>query len=80
MDNAIEAASSSKEKKIAFEILNVPVFDTSKPIVNIIIENSYSNKDIDISRISEKGFTSKSEASRFAWARSMESCKYFKKI
>lgn len=39
------------------------MFDTSKQIVNIIIENSYSNKDIDINRISEKGFTSKSETS-----------------
>lgn len=39
------------------------MFDTSKQIVNIIIENSYSNKDIDISRISEKGFTSKLETS-----------------
>lgn len=80
LDNAIEASSLSEEKKVIFEILPVPTFDNLKPAVNITIENSYSNKDIDLDRISEKGFTSKKESLRSTWIRFMEGSKYFKEI
>ena len=56
------------------------MFDTSTQIVDIIIENSYSNKDVDLNRISEKGFTSKERSSRFSWLRFVDSSKYFEKI
>lgn len=64
LDNAIEASSLSREKKIIFEILPVPTFDNSKPAVNITIENSYPNKDVDLNKICDKGVTSKSEDTR----------------
>lgn len=80
LDNAIEASSLSNEKKIIFEILPVPTFDNSSPVVNITIENSYSNKDVNLDKISEKGFTSKSKDTRFSWIRVMEGIKYLKEI
>lgn len=55
LDNAIEAAKDSKEK-----IINV-IFraeDTRHRKV-VIIENSYSNKDVDINEIFNKGTTEK---------------------
>lgn len=61
LDNAIEAASSSVAKKVIFEIIPITGFDPARQITHIIIENSYANKDVDIDRICEKGFTSKSE-------------------
>ncbi len=80
LDNAIEASSLSNEKKIIFEVLPVPTFDNSNSVVNITIENSYSNKDVNLDKISEKGFTSKSKDTRVSWIRFMESVKYFEKI
>ena len=80
LDNAIEAATSSKEKQINLEIVPVPCFDTSKQLANIIIENTYSNKDVDLDRICEKGFTSKLHSSRLTWFGFMECCKNIEKI
>lgn len=55
LDNAIEAASSSSEKE-----LNIRFRDsTNNHTQIIIIENTYSNKEIDISKIFEKGVTEK---------------------
>lgn len=53
IDNAIEAATNSLERKIVFEI--IPVSNK----VNITLMNSYSNKDVDLIKIYEKGVTSK---------------------
>ncbi len=61
LDNAIEAANNTSDKKVIFEIIPTPCFDSSKNMTNIIIENSYSNKDVDINRIFEKGFSSKED-------------------
>lgn len=80
LDNAIEAASISNEKQIILEVVPVPSFDNSKQMANIIIENSYADKNIDLDRICEKGFTSKSTASRFSWSWSMECIKNFEEI
>lgn len=80
LDNAIEAASNSQDKKIIFEIMPIPCFDTSKQAVSIVIENSYSNKEIDLSRICEKGFTSKPQSSRFSWAWSLECFEDYRKM
>lgn len=55
IDNAIEASLSSLERKIVFEIVPVP----NK--VKITLMNSYSNKDVDLSKIYEKGVTSKKD-------------------
>jgi len=55
LDNAIEASKECDEK-----IINVSIRNDNK--VNrqlLIIENTYSNKDVDTEKIFEKGFTSK---------------------
>lgn len=54
LDNAIENASLSEEKKVSFQILPI-----SPGNVSIIIENSFSNKKVDLQKIYEKGFSSK---------------------
>ncbi|MBO4815801.1 MAG: GHKL domain-containing protein [Clostridia bacterium] len=55
LDNAIEAAKESAEKQI-----NVIMRKDNKASRHLfIIENSYANKDVDIDRIFEKGYTSK---------------------
>lgn len=55
MDNAIEAACDSIEKKIIFEI--VPTYNRIK----ITLMNSYANKNVDLDQIYEKGITSKKD-------------------
>lgn len=57
LDNAIEAASQSNERIIKIDLHDV------KPQHHqlLVIENSYINKDIDLTRLSEKGFTTKKE-------------------
>lgn len=80
IDNAIEAASNSKEKRIILEVIPIPGFDSSKQLANIVIENTYSNKDVNLDRICEKGFTSKSTESRFSRFRIMECIKIIEKI
>ena len=55
LDNAIEAASECNEK-----VLNISFRTNSKNNVNIIqIENTYSNKDVDIDNIFNKGISGK---------------------
>ncbi|MGN1297205.1 MAG: sensor histidine kinase [Clostridia bacterium] len=55
LDNAIEASSECKEKIINLTFRN----DTKNSRQLIIIENSYSNKDIDMEKIFEKGISEK---------------------
>ncbi len=57
LDNAIEASAQCEEKVINIEIEDIRI----RKYQSIIIENTYANKDVDISKISEKGFTSKTE-------------------
>lgn len=56
LDNAIEAASECEHKivNITFE------FDKDSQTINCIVENTYVNKNIDLDRIFEKNFTTKS--------------------
>ena len=55
LDNAIEAAAECEEKQV-----NIMFRDSSKHKTQIIkIENTYLNKDVDISQIFEKGITEK---------------------
>lgn len=57
LDNSIEATSKCEEK-----IINVIIRKDNKANRDLfIIENTYYNKDVDIERIFEKGYTSKSE-------------------
>ena len=57
-DNAIEAASPCEKK-----IVNITFKKDKKNNVNlIIIQNTYANKNVNIDRIFEKGFTSKDES------------------
>lgn len=56
LDNAIEACSASAEKVINIFIRR----DTRVKRKLFIIENTYSNKDVDTDKIFEKGYTSKS--------------------
>ncbi len=55
LDNAIEASSKSNDKKV-----NI-IFTKDKHIDRniLIIENTYENKNINLDKIFEKGFTSK---------------------
>lgn len=57
MDNAIESASECDEKIINVMIRN----DAKRNRQLLIIENTYKNKDIDIDKIYEKGFSTKSK-------------------
>lgn len=57
LDNAIEAAAKCNKK-----IVNIDMHDIKIKKQQIItIENTYSNKDIEISKLSEKGYTTKTE-------------------
>lgn len=55
LDNSIEAAKETKEKKVFIIIRDSQINNTQ--ILNI--KNSYSNKNIDISKIFEKGISEK---------------------
>ena len=55
LDNAIEASKTSHEKEINIIIRK----DSRKNKQLFIIENTYSNKDVNIDKIFEKGHTSK---------------------
>ncbi len=57
LDNAIEASSKCEEKIIYITIRK----DNKANRQLFIIENTYSNKDVDTDRIFEKGYTSKVE-------------------
>ena len=55
LDNSIEAAGESKEKQV-----NIMFRDSSTNSTQIIsVENTYANKNVDTSKIFEKGKTSK---------------------
>lgn len=57
LDNAIEAASQCEEK-----LINIDIRDVKPNKCQICtIENTYNNKNIDLSKLSEKGYTSKTE-------------------
>lgn len=60
LDNAIEAAKTSNEKEIFFNVSG-PFKNSNIKKYVISIQNTYSNKDIDLGRIREKGYTSKHE-------------------
>lgn len=60
MDNAIEAASECEEKLINVTIRK----DSHNARQLLIIENTYFNKNIDIEKIYEKGFSSKPNNTR----------------
>lgn len=60
LDNAVEAARNSPEKEIFFDVTG-PYENTKFTKYVISIKNSYSNKDVNIDRTREKGFTSKTE-------------------
>lgn len=57
LDNSIEASSKCVEKKINIIIRK----DNKSNRQLFIIENTYSNKDVNTDKIFEKGYTSKSE-------------------
>lgn len=57
LDNAIEASSKCDEKVIYITIRK----DNKSNRQLFVIENTYSNKDINTDRIFEKGYTSKTE-------------------
>lgn len=55
LDNAIEAAKKCDRRYVSIKFVN----DNKKNQELVIIENSFSNVDIDINRIFEKGYTTK---------------------
>lgn len=57
LDNAIEAASKCDEKLITIDIHDVK----PKKYQVLTIENTYLDKDIDLSNLSQKGYTSKTD-------------------
>lgn len=57
LDNAIEASSKCDEK-----VINITIRKDNKSNRQLfVIENTYSNKDVNTDRIFEKGYTSKTE-------------------
>ncbi len=60
LDNALDASRNSREKEIYFEVKRSPKSSNVRKS-SIILENSYSNKDVNLDRIREKGYTSKSK-------------------
>lgn len=57
LDNAIEAASTSNEKQVEIRFRDSQRNNTQI----IIIQNTYTNKDVDTKKIFEKGFSEKQE-------------------
>ncbi len=57
LDNAIEAASQCDKKLINIEIQDIK----PRKCQVLTIENTYLNKDIDINKLTEKGYTSKND-------------------
>ncbi len=57
LDNAIEAAAQCDEK-----VIKIDLHDLKKDHHQLLtIENTYINKDVDLSKLSEKGYTTKTE-------------------
>ena len=57
LDNAIEAASKCEEKEINIDIHNIK----QQKYQVLTIENTYQDKDLEISKLSEKGYTTKKD-------------------
>ena len=57
LDNAIEAAALCSNKIIKIDIRDIK----PRKCQILTIENSYTNKNVDINRLSEKGYTSKTK-------------------
>ena len=58
LDNAIDAATKCDIKEIYFDVS--PFYENGKLKKHIIsVQNTYTNKDVDVYRIREKGYTSK---------------------
>lgn len=57
LDNAIEACDNCDEKIINLEIRR----DEKSPRQLLLIQNTYSDKDVNLERINEKGYTSKKD-------------------
>ncbi len=57
LDNAIEAANTCDKKEVNLIIRK----DGKSPRQLVIIENTYSNKDVNTDKIFEKGYTSKTD-------------------
>ncbi len=64
LDNAIDAARISTEKEISFSVYG-PSQNSSINRYIINIENTYSNKDVNIDKIFEKGYSSKTTDKKF---------------
>ena len=58
LDNSIEAAEECEEKIINVTFRN----EQARHRIVVIIENTYSNKDVDTDKIFEKGYTSKEKS------------------
>lgn len=59
LDNAIEAARESKEKLINIRFYN----DKRRKCKVIVVENSYEDKNINLTKIYEKGYSTKTKSS-----------------
>lgn len=57
LDNAIEASENCNEKIINLEIRR----DEKSPRQLLLIQNTYSDKNVNLDRINEKGYTSKTD-------------------
>ena len=57
MDNAIEACKDCEEKVINVNFRK----DNRKHMQLLVIENTYNNKDVDVEKIFEKGYSTKKE-------------------
>ncbi len=57
VDNAIEATNECNDKIVNIQFLK----DRKRNKIDIIIENTYANKDVDTCRIFEKNYTTKKE-------------------
>ena len=55
IDNALEASSECEKKVVNIQILK----DVKKKRINIIVENTYINKNVDTNRIFEKNYSTK---------------------
>ena len=60
IDNAIESASECNNKIVSVEMFN----NLNSSSQTIIVRNTYANKDVDIYKINEKGYTTKTDNSK----------------
>lgn len=60
IDNAIESAAECEDKIVSVEMFN----NLNSASQSIVIRNTYKNKDINIYRINEKGYTTKTDKSK----------------